>query len=130
MISGPIRHNTNSEDNALKQIIVIRKDLKMRRGKEIAQGAHASLMAVLDKLNHPNVRQWLDEKFTKVTVRVDSEEALLAVYEQAKARGLICALVQDSGLTEFDGALTYTTVAVGPETDENLRPVTGQLSLY
>lgn len=102
----------------------------MRRGKEIAQGAHASLMAVLDKLNHPNVRQWLDEKFTKVTVRVDSEEALLAVYEQAKARGLICALVQDSGLTEFDGALTYTTVAVGPETDENLRPVTGQLSLY
>jgi len=26
-----------------KQVIVIRKDLKMRRGKEIAQGAHASI---------------------------------------------------------------------------------------
>ena len=123
-------HYFYSEDIALKQIIVIRKDLKMRRGKEIAQGAHASLMAVLNKLDHPNVRQWLNEKFTKVTVRVDSEDALLAVYEQAKATGLICALIQDSGLTEFNGTPTFTTVAVGPDTDENLRPVTGHLLLY
>jgi peptidyl-tRNA hydrolase len=32
----------------MKQVIVMRKDLKMRRGKEIAQGAHAS-MAFLAK---------------------------------------------------------------------------------
>lgn len=28
---------------ATKQVIVIRRDLKMRRGKEIAQGSHASM---------------------------------------------------------------------------------------
>jgi PTH2 family peptidyl-tRNA hydrolase len=31
-----------------KQVIVIRNDLNMRRGKQIAQGAHASLKAILN----------------------------------------------------------------------------------
>ncbi|MBN48490.1 MAG: aminoacyl-tRNA hydrolase [Spongiibacteraceae bacterium] len=114
----------------MKQVIVIRKDLKMRRGKEIAQGAHASLMAVLDRLDHPNVQDWLTNDFTKITVRVESEAELLSVYKGAESKGLICSLVQDRGFTEFDGIPTYTAVAVGPDTDENLRPLTGHLSLY
>lgn len=114
----------------MKQIIVIRKDLKMRRGKEIAQGAHASVKAILDNLEHPNVKAWLADAYTKIVVRVDSEEELLSVYEQAKSSGIICALVQDRGLTEFGGILTYTTAAVGPDSDENLAPITGQLDLY
>lgn len=114
----------------MKQVIVIRKDLKMRRGKEIAQGAHASLMAVLDRLDHPNVQDWLTNDFTKITVRVESEAELLSVYKGAESKGLICSLVQDRGFTEFDGRPTYTAVAVGPDTDVNLRPLTGHLSLY
>jgi PTH2 family peptidyl-tRNA hydrolase len=31
-------------EQKIKQVIVMRADLKMRRGKEIAQGSHASLM--------------------------------------------------------------------------------------
>jgi PTH2 family peptidyl-tRNA hydrolase len=34
----------------VKQVIVMRKDLKMRRGKEIAQGAHASMAVLLDMM--------------------------------------------------------------------------------
>lgn len=30
----------------IKQVIIIRKDLKMRRGKEISQGAHASVKCI------------------------------------------------------------------------------------
>lgn len=114
----------------MKQIIIIRKDLKMRRGKEIAQGAHASLLAILDRLDHPNVQDWLNDDFTKITVRVESESDLLFVYKSAESKGLICSLVQDRGFTEFNGTPTYTAVAVGPDTDENLRPLTGHLSLY
>ena len=36
-----------------KQVIVIRKDLNMRKGKMVAQGAHASLRAIL-KLGSPD----------------------------------------------------------------------------
>ena len=34
----------------LKQVILIRKDLKMRRGKEVAQGSHASMAFMTEKI--------------------------------------------------------------------------------
>lgn len=126
---------------AIKQIIVIRRDLKMRRGKEIAQGAHASMAALLQgaQLNAdgsatlplwPEAHAWLTDAFTKVTVKVQSEEELLAVRDRAEAAGLVHALIQDAGRTEFKGVPTYTALAVGPATSEQLAPVTGELKLY
>ena len=38
------------ERRLTKQVIVIRRDLKMRRGKEIAQGAHASMLWLADRV--------------------------------------------------------------------------------
>src|SRR5580692_8733474 len=94
-----------------KQVIVMRKDLGMRKGKMIAQGAHASLRALL--LDAP-MHAWLTARFTKVCVSVDSEAALDAVVENAKAAGVRCALIVDSGATEFHGVATKTCCAVGP----------------
>lgn len=34
-----------------KQVIVMRKDLNMRKGKMIAQGSHASMAVILDELD-------------------------------------------------------------------------------
>src|SRR5262245_38730465 len=106
-----------------KQVIVLRKDLNMRKGKMIAQGAHASLRAIL-KLGHRDgavfviplderLEPWLLGRFKKICVSVSSEADLLAVHERAQAAGLITSLIQDAGLTEFGGVPTYTSVAVG-----------------
>lgn len=113
----------------MKQIIVMRKDLKMPLGKSIAQGAHASMKATLLHLEHPNVKEWLSGKFTKIAVGVDSESELLAVLEAARAAGLIAELVTDAGLTVFNGVPTNTCIAVGPATHEDLLPITGSLKL-
>ena len=112
-----------------KQILIWRNDLKVRKGKFAAQLAHASLKATLDNLEHPNVKQWLSEAFTKIVVRVENEEELFEVLSNAKAAGLISALITDSGLTEFNGVPTNTCIAVGPATQEELEPITGHLKL-
>jgi peptidyl-tRNA hydrolase, PTH2 family len=113
----------------LKQIIVMRKDLGMRAGKMVAQGAHASLAAALANLDDPRVEQWLDGLFAKVCVRVESEDELLAVRDAAQASGLLVAVITDAGRTEFHGVPTITCIAVGPDTAEQLQPITGHLRL-
>lgn len=122
----------------VKQVIIVRKDLKMRRGKEIAQGSHGSCMwfgerwrRLGDNLMLSEAeRAWLLGSFKKVVLQVNSEEELLAVYNKAKEKGLLACLVTDSGLTEFDGVPTNTVVAIGPNFDEDFAGVTDDLKLY
>lgn len=117
-----------------KQAIVVRKDLGMRAGKMNAQGAHASMKAVLDEgfeetvrgqrclclpLDDPRMGPWLEGKFAKIGLRTDSEEDLIDIYRRAKEAGLIASLILDAGLTEFKGP-TYTTVAVGPDVGDKV----------
>jgi peptidyl-tRNA hydrolase, PTH2 family len=133
-----------SERRPTKQVIVIRRDLRMRRGKEIAQGAHAATAWLAGRLlqgmspngtaDHvalsPAERSWLETSVRKVTVKVNSEAELMAVYQKALAAGLVVHLVTDRGLTEFGGVPTRTCLAVGPDYDDLVDPVTGDLELY
>lgn len=113
----------------MKQMIVMRHDLKMPVGKLIAQGAHASMKATLLNMEREEVKEWLAGKFTKIAVLVRSEEELLEVYDRAREAGLIAELVTDAGLTVFNGVPTNTCIAVGPATHEKLVPITGHLKL-
>ncbi len=133
-----------TEPRPAKQVIVIRRDLRMRRGKEIAQGAHAASAWLADRViqdiwpnedvAHLSVttaqRSWLQCSFRKVTVKVNSEEELIAVYAEALDAGLEVHLITDRGLTEFGGVPTRTCLAVGPDYDDLIDPVTGDLELY
>lgn len=138
----------------VKQVIVIRRDLKTRRGKEIAQGAHASMAflseaiaahkeevesaAVLSMDYQPEflnrlseeALEWLSGLFTKVTCQVDSLEDLQIVEKAAKSAGLECHMIVDSGKTEFAGIPTATALAIGPGDAEKIDAVTGELRLY
>jgi len=113
----------------MKQMLIMRKDLNMRKGKLIAQGAHASLKATLENLDHPSVKEWLAGRFTKIAVSVDSEAEMFDILGKARAAGLITAQITDAGLTEFNGVPTNTCIAVGPASAEDLAPITGHLKL-
>ncbi len=118
-----------------KQVLVMRRDLGMRRGKEIAQGAHASMIWLANRIRQPGYtftsaeRRWLEGSFTKVCVRVDSLDALLEVVEKAREAGVIVHLCVDAGRTEFHGVPTPTCCAVGPDDPERIDPITGHLRL-
>ena len=130
-----------------KQVLIVRKDLNMRKGKIAAQVAHASMKVLLDLMeeytnddhaidglilpfyyNIP-LNNWIKGRFTKVCVSVDSEEELLDLYKKAQDAGILCSLITDSGLTEFHGVPTNTVVAIGPEFPEKLDLITGHLKL-
>jgi peptidyl-tRNA hydrolase, PTH2 family len=118
-----------------KQVIVMRRDLGMRRGKEIAQGSHASMIWLALRIRQPGYtftdaeRRWLDGSITKVCVRVDTEEELLAVVQKAREAGVMVYLCVDAGRTEFHGVPTPTCCAVGPDFPERIDPITGHLKL-
>lgn len=141
-----------------KQVIVMRKDLKMRKGKMIAQGAHASMLAILNEMAvadatiqpikewtlHTNtikdpLHEWLAGRFTKITVSVMSQDELFDIYERALSvegmwTGTVrikmpCSIIQDSGKTEFRGVPTYTCAAIGPWWIDEIDEITGALPL-
>lgn len=129
----------------IKQVIIIRKDLKMRRGKEIAQGAHASMKWLAEVVTNylqsdPDFPQnlyltkeqeeWLRGRFTKICLQVNSEAELLEIAERAKSANLTVSLIQDAGATEFNGVPTYTSVAIGPNEAEAIDKITSSLTLY
>lgn len=117
------------EQDKLQQVIVVRKDLNMRKGKMIAQSCHASVKAVIENQHDYRVKRWLSDAFTKICVSVDSEEELLTVYGKAKLADMICTIIEDSGLTEFHGVPTLTCCAIGPATKSELQDITGSLKL-
>lgn len=136
-----------------KQVIVVRKDLHCRKGKMMAQVAHASLAAVLGlmnlsvkcdlnsgnpewydeynfKIKHTDpVYEWLRDKFTKIVVGIPTEQEIIALHERAKEMKIPCALITDCGLTEFHNVPTITTLALGPAKSEILDELTRELIL-
>jgi len=123
----------------VKQVIVMRHDLKMRRGKQIAQGAHASMSFLTRRLQSqgcirihefsPNAQAWIMGAFAKVCVGCNSEEELMAIHDKAIEMGLEVHLIIDSGRTEFHGQPTRTCLAIGPDEASKIDQVTGQLQL-
>jgi peptidyl-tRNA hydrolase, PTH2 family len=120
-----------------KQVIVIRRDLKMRRGKEIAQGSHASMEWLTQRVRGgPAVRlneaerSWLNNGNAKVVCQVDTEAEFRAVIKKAADVGVRVHVITDMGRTEFHGVETVTALAVGPDWADRVDEVTGELKLY
>jgi len=116
---------------SLKQVICVRKDLNMRKGKMVAQGSHASLMSYTNSLtpkNYSIAGEWLNDGQTKICVGVDSEQQLRDIYAEARLAGLPCSLVLDAGHTEFKEP-TYTACAIGPADSDEIDKITGALKL-
>jgi PTH2 family peptidyl-tRNA hydrolase len=124
-----------------KQVIVVRKDLNMRKGKIVAQTSHASLGTLLNYGSYTNeyqytldihndaVHEWLAGTHAKICVYVNSEQELLDIYADAMSKNVNVHLVRDLGLTEFNGVPTLTCLAIGPDWPENIDPITGHLPL-
>ena len=118
------------EEFEYKQMLVIRTDLKMSRGKLAVQVAHAAVSSAEEARKHSPAswRKWLWEGQKKVAVKVPNESDLVALYEKAKRAGLPTYLVRDRGLTELPPGTT-TALGIGPAPTKNVDKITSELQL-
>lgn len=122
----------------LKQVILIRKDLELSKGKIAAQVAHASMAVFFNKMqNVPggkvlrltrHERSWIDGRFTKIVKGVKNESQLLDVYQKALSMNIDCAIIKDAALTELSEP-AFTAVAIGPDDFDKIQKITKRFQL-
>ncbi|MFP4111518.1 MAG: peptidyl-tRNA hydrolase Pth2 [Candidatus Woesearchaeota archaeon] len=115
-------------DFEYKQVILIRKDLKLPKGKAAAQAAHAAVDAVL-KSDKRIVSRWRQEGMRKICLSVSDVKELYSLVQDAKDLGLTTATITDAGRTVVEPG-TVTCAAIGPDIEEKIDPVTGNLKMY
>ncbi len=105
----------------VKQIIIVRKDIKMGKGKTAAQVAHASLGAYkkAKKLSPKLIAEWESEGEKKVVLKGTLED-LINFKQWADAKKIPSYMVSDAGRTQLAPG-TVTTLGIGPEKDEELK---------
>ena len=136
--------------NQSKLIIVVRNDLKMPVGKCVAQCGHAVLGSIFNRFtdNVPQLKMdapkytekvlrmndgsaledWVNGAFTKVTLKVDTEEEYHKLAEMAEDAGLPVVKIKDNARTVFKEP-TYTTLCIGPCWSDEVDCITGDLKL-
>ena len=111
----------------MKQVILVRQDLKLPKGKMAAQAAHASVEAVFNS-DKAKVASWRKEGQKKVVLKIKDEKELIEFVNLAKAAKLKTALITDAGRTVIAPG-TKTCVGIGPDEDEKIDAVTGKLKM-
>jgi len=114
---------------SLKQVMVVRKDLELSKGKLAVQVAHASLGAYEKAMQARKkyVEDWQREGQKKVVLGVDTLAELKELQKKAMALKLPVCLIQDAGLTELEPG-TITVLGIGPAPEAEIDKVTGSLS--
>jgi len=110
----------------MKQAIIIRTDLEMDKGKQVSQGAHASIASFLLSPKEKQER-WLKEGMKKIVLKVKTESELIEIFKAAKREKLPCEIINDAGLTQIEPS--KTAVGIGPDADEKIDKITGKLKL-
>lgn len=106
---------------------MLRTDLGMGKGKLVAQGSHAALVAY-SKAGEVEKKAWDLSGQKKIVLKASSEEELLEFFMRCKEAGLKPALIRDAGHTQIPAG-SITAFAVGPAEEGKIDSILGQLKL-
>lgn len=110
-----------------KQVVVVRKDLKLGEGKTAAQAAHASIGA-MKKASKKIVESWEDEGGKKIVLKVSGLKELSELQKKVADAKLPHFVVRDAGLTQIKKG-TITCIGIGPAEEEEIDKITKDLKL-
>lgn len=110
-----------------KQVILVREDLKLPKGKMAAQVSHASVDSTL-KSDKKIVELWRKEGGKKIVLKVKDEKELFKYKQMAEDNSLKTALIIDAGHTVLEPG-TKTCLGIGPDEEGKINKVTGKLKM-
>ncbi len=117
-------------DKEFKQVIVVRNDLKLPKGKLAVQVAHASVTAAFEV--YKKKKEWFDiwmkQGQRKIVVKVKDLNELEQIYKKAIEMSLPVCIIRDAGLTVVPPG-TITCAGIGPAPAELVDKITGHLKL-
>src|SRR5207302_11027567 len=105
-----------SESFRFKQVLVVRLDLDMGRGKAAVQCAHAAVSAAEEARTHLHDwwKLWREEGQMKVALKVPDLDSVLELERKGRSKGISIHLVKYSGRTQVrPGLINY--FALGPD---------------
>ena len=111
----------------LKQVILVRQDLKLPKGKLAVQVAHGSTAALL-RSDKDVVKKWAREGMKKVVLKVKDLEELLRYKNLLEDAHIETALITDAGMTVLAPGTT-TCLGAGPDDEMKIDRVTGSLPM-
>ena len=129
-ITAPKFERFVNNDQPLKMVFVINHELKMGKGKIAAQVGHAAVKATLQsgELRPELLDAWLSTGQKKVCVKADDDRQLEQIEQQAKHHQILTSKIHDAGHTQIPAG-SYTVLALGPDEEEKLDALTGELKL-
>jgi PTH2 family peptidyl-tRNA hydrolase len=117
-------------DQEIKQVIILRADLDMGKGKMVAQGCHASVLSFIEteKIDKGVAKEWMDTGQKKIVLKLPDEESLKKIYGAFRFKKVPCSLVNDAGLTQLPPG-TITALGIGPWKSSEIDIFTSKLKL-
>ena len=110
-----------------KQVILVRDDLNLPKGKLAAQSSHASVDATL-KSDKKIIELWKKDGGKKIVLKVKDEKEIFKYKQMAEDNRLKTALITDAGHTVVEPG-TITCLGIGPDEEDKIDSVTGKLKM-
>ena len=113
-----------------KMAILVRSDIKMSKGKVLAQVSHAVVKATIKAYTTTTLfYKWQNDGEKIVILKVSNEKTLDTIINIAERKNVKNGIVIDAGLTEVCPG-TKTVGFIGPDSDYKVDKLVGQLKLY
>lgn len=125
-----MNQSIKTNNNEFKQVIVVRVDIRMGKGKLATQVAHASVGAYRKtKRKHADiVRKWEMEGEKKIVLRISSLDGLMKLKSLIDEEGIPNIIIRDAGLTQLMPG-TVTCLGIGPWDSDTLDKFISHLKL-